>query len=153
MLGWARASFVFLSTIVKMSHHKESSQIVSTSGGQFRTSGFRLILQEVSTESDQFTGDTFSLFFHLWKQRKCLENGFFPVGLASNTDSWNHNYLMRVHWGGQKRTKWLKQELLWLPQPIDSVYCVWCLPQLKIFYCLGDRGSPWSDFQIMLVTS
>lgn len=125
---------------------------VSMVGGQFGAFCFLLILQEISTESDQSTDETFSLFFQLWKQSKMSQKWSLSCGTCKQYGySWNHNYLIWVQWERQQRTEWLKQELLWLPQSIDSKLCV--VPsQLKNLYCLGDWGSLWSDFQIMLVT-
>lgn len=62
---------------------------MSTVGvGSFGAFSFLLMLQEISTGSDQSTDDTFNLvFFSKGDRVKCLRNGFFLVGPANNTDT------------------------------------------------------------------
>lgn len=49
-------------------------------GGPFGAFCFFLIVQEISTESDQSIGDTSSLFFHLWKQSGMSHKWFLSGG-------------------------------------------------------------------------
>lgn len=90
-------------------------------GGQSEASGFLLILRE----SERCTDDTFKLVFHLQKQSNISQRRFLSCMACKQYRCFgNHDYLIWVQWECQKRTKWFKQELLWLPQPIDSVNCV-----------------------------
>lgn len=76
-------------------------------------------------QSDRCIDDTFSLAFHLQKQSNISQGRFLSCMACKQYRCFgNPNYLIRAQWECQKRTKWFKQELLWLPQPIDSVNCV-----------------------------